>query len=321
MRQGSRELRCRSADKDEGEMRLRACLKRALVLVVVHCFSSLVVVACASAPPADSAAPGGSAGGASGAGGEGSKNVGRGDDGCDAEVQQKIGPVEGGMDEFVPPPWMDPHHHRKWRGNREHGINDGFNDSELESEAEHMQAQNIEVLPPAWYRQLRLQLRYAQRGKWWENQGIGSNAGSLGVSRKGSGDHEHEQWKKIHTKMEEMCDQGCGHNTPNVQEGREYIRAVMREEDPTRNGRDIMEKMRTNRQRADEQRMREKLHRRQKEASGRGAEDSSGDDDSESFGHILSNVILPPWPFTMLLIATKGSVAFVSALSVIFSPW
>ena len=293
------------ADKDGGKMRCRTCLKIAWVLAVVYRFQSLVVVATASAPPADSAAPVGSAGGATeaGAGGESGRGVGLGDDGGDVEVQQKIGPVDGGMDEFIPPPWMDPHHRRKWRGDREHGINDGFNDSELESDAEHMQAQNIDVLPPAWYRQLGLQLRYAQRGKWWENQGIGSNGGSLGVSRKGSGDHELQQWKKIHAKMEEMCDQGCGHNTPNVQEGREYIRAAMREEDPTRNGRDIMEKMRTNRQRADEQRMREKLRLRQKEASGRGAEDSSCDDDSESFEHILSNVVLPSSPRTLRHIA------------------
>mmetsp|Transcript_1324 Transcript_1324/g.3156 ORF Transcript_1324/g.3156 Transcript_1324/m.3156 type:complete len:325 (+) Transcript_1324:276-1250(+) len=188
--------------------------------------------------------------------------------------QPKVGNTDAGMPEFVPPKWMDKTFGRKLP-RYEHGTMDGYNDSEERSEGEHLQAQGAETLPPGWYRQLRTQFKFAQEGRWWEKESNGGDTGPLGVRRKNRSRHQEIAWQNIHAKMSELCDPGCGHGVPSFEEGRAYIRAMMRSQDPTKDGKDLLDKMTANRQKADEKRAR----RRAAEARVEG--EHSGDHSSE----------------------------------------
>ena len=92
--------------------------------------------------------------------------------------------------------------------------------------------------------------------------------------------------------MEQMCDPGCGQDVVNFREGRDYIRSIMMQEDPRRNGQDITEIIRRNRQMSDEAKMRARMQKRKREAAGKG-QDSSSNSDSESFSKCLAQQFLP----------------------------
>lgn len=185
---------------------------------------------------------------------------------------QSLGAIDIGEKDpkFEPPTLLEA---EKPRFRFEHGTAPGMEDEQLAERAERLEARGEwPPPPPKWQTQLKMKLRVAQEGRYWEKSGPG-NTGPLGIERDKPLVHQERIWDSVCDQMEVLMDKGCGHHTKNFEQGRKEIYETMKLQDERRNGRDILDKIERNKRQAAEEAERTRL--KKLEDGETGSEDSS----------------------------------------------